>query len=296
MAGAMSQAPAIERFVLLIGAMKAGTTALWHWLAQHPEIAPSRVKEPQFLCDMANWEQGIERYLELWDWEPARHRWALEASTNYTKLPVRGNAALAALRLPGEFRFLYMVRDPIARLRSQYLHSLAEGWIEQPICEGLSPQAVLFSNYRFQLEPYKVFHGRDAIHVISYEAFRADPRAIVRGVCAFLGIDADFPFRDPGPQNSSDVYRRKLLARILVERGVELPCCDPDARTAAEEELQRRTTPSAEQVEELRALLGPDLALFAREWGIDPWAPAPKPAGALPERSLMAQATLFDAG
>jgi hypothetical protein len=291
----MSQAPAIERFALLIGAMKAGTTALWHWLAQHPQIAASRVKEPQFLCEKANWEQGIERYLELWDWQPGRHRWALEASTNYSKLPVRGNAALAALRLPGEFRFLYMVRDPVARLRSQYLHSLAEGWIEQPIHAGLSPQAVLFSNYRFQLEPYKVFHGREAIHVISYEAFRADPRAIVRRVCAFLGIDPDFPFRDPGPQNSSDTYRRKLLTRILVERGVELPCCDPDERTAAEEELQRRITPSPAQVEELRALLGPDLELFAREWGVDPWAPPAKPAATPPERPAVAQATLFDA-
>jgi hypothetical protein len=276
-----SQSPSIDRFALLIGAMKAGTTALWWWLAQHPAIAPCRTKEPQFLCERANWEQGIERYLELWDWEPTRHRWALEASTNYSKLPVRGNAALAALRLPGEFRFLYMVRNPVQRLRSQYLHSLAEGWIEQPIGEGLSPQAVLFSNYRFQLEPYKVFHGREAIHVISYEAFRADPRATVRGVCEFLDIDPDFPFRDPGPQNSSGAYRRKLIERILLAE--------------AESELERRITPSAAQIEELRALLGPDLALFQEEWGVDPWGRAPRPAAALPGRPALAQATLFGA-
>lgn len=263
--------PAIDRFALLIGAMKAGTTALWHWLAQHPAIAPSRVKEPQFLCEKANWEHGIERYLELWDWEPARHRWAFEASTNYTKLPVRGNAALAALRLPGEFRFLYMVRNPVQRLRSQYLHSLAEGWIERPIHEGLSPQAVLFSNYRFQLEPYKVFHGRDRIRVLSYEAFRADPRATVRQVCEFLEIDPDFPFRDPGAQNSSDDYRGRLRDRILTERGVPLPCTDAGLLADAERELERRITPSPAQVEELRALLGPDLELFAQEWGVDPW-------------------------
>lgn len=289
------QAPSIDRFALLIGAMKAGTTALWWWLAQHPAIAPSRVKEPQFLCERANWEQGIERYLELWDWEPARHRWALEASTNYTKLPVRGNAALAALRLPGEFRFLYMVRNPVQRLRSQYLHSLAEGWIEQPIHEGLSPQAVLFSNYRFQLEPYKVFHGRESIHVISHEAFCADPRATVRGVCEFLDIDPDFPFRDPGPQNSSGAYRRTLLERILLERGMELPCSDPEVLAEAETELERRITPSEAQVEELRALLGPDLALFQDEWGVDPWGRAPRPAAALPGRPALAQASLFGA-
>jgi hypothetical protein len=272
--------PAIDRFALLIGAMKAGTTALWSWLVQHPAIAPSRVKEPQFLCEKANWENGIERYLELWDWEPARHRWAFEASTNYTKLPVRGNAALAALRLPGTFRFLYMVRNPVKRLRSQYLHSLAEGWIEKPIHEGLSPQSVLFSNYRFQLEPYKVFHGRESIRVLSYEAFRADPRATVRSVCEFLEIDPDFPFRDPGLQNSSEPYRRKLLARILVGRGVPQPCSDAEVLADAERELERRITPSAGQVEELRELLGPDLELFAQEWGVDPWGRRPSVATA----------------
>lgn len=290
-----STTPAIDRFALLIGAMKAGTTALWSWLVQHPAIAPSRVKEPQFLCTRANWESGPERYLELWDWEPAHHRWAFEASTNYTKLPVRENAALAAMRLPGTFRFLYMVRNPVRRLRSQYLHSLAEGWIQKPIHEGLTPQAVLFSNYRFQLEPYKVFHGRESICVLSYEDFRDDPRATVRRVCEFLEIDPEFPFRDPGPQNSSDVYRTRLMSRILTERGIELPCSDPEVLQDVRAEIERRITPSPEQVEELRALLGPDLELFRQEWGIDPWGKRREPAGALPERPVAAQATLFDA-
>lgn len=287
-----SSSPAPDQFALLIGAMKAGTTALWSWLVQHPAIAGSRVKEPQFLCDRENWKDGIDRYLELWDWQPAQHRWAFEASTNYTKLPVRGNAALAALRLPGTFRFLYMVRNPVRRVRSQYLHSLAEGWIEKPIYEGLVPQAALFSNYRFQLEPYKVFHGRESICVLSYEAFRDDPRATVRRVCEFLDVDPEFPFQDPGRQNSSDAYRWKVLAKILTERGVELPCTDPEVLADAEAELERRITPSPEQVEELRAQLGPDLALFQEEWGVDPWGRRPRPTAA--ERPAVAQPTLFD--
>jgi hypothetical protein len=102
----------------------------------------------------------------------------------------------------------------------------------------------------------------------------------VRSVCEFLEIDPDFPFRDPGPQNSSEDYRRKLLTRILVERGVPLPCTDAEVLADAERELERRITPSAGQVEELRELLGPDLELFAQEWGVDPWGRRPSVATA----------------
>ena len=130
--------------------------------------------------------------------------------------------------------------------------------------------------------------------MLSYEAFRADPRATVRSVCEFLDIDPDFPFRDPGPQNSSGAYRRKLIERILLERGLELPCSAPEVLAEAETELERRITPSGAQVEELRALLGPDLALFREEWGVDPWGRASRPAAALPGRAV-AQATLFGA-
>jgi len=45
--------PAPEQFALLIGAMKAGTTALWSWLVQHPAIAPSRTAPPIRTC--TNW-------------------------------------------------------------------------------------------------------------------------------------------------------------------------------------------------------------------------------------------------
>ena len=203
-------------------------------------------------------------------------------------MPVRSSAALAAQRLPAAFRFIYMVRNPAERLRSQYLHSLAEGWIERPIHEGLSPAAVLFSNYRYQLEAYRVFHGRESCLVLSYEAFRADPLSTVRRVCTFLGIDPDFEFKNPGPQNSSERYRDKLLERILGERGLAQALRSPTDVSEALVELERWITPSPEQVEYLRRELGRDLELFAAEWGVDPWGAAPPPA--LPARGIGAPA------
>lgn len=287
----------IDRFTLLIGAMKAGTTALYRYLEQHPQLAACPTKEPWFLGDPARWGEGLAAYERLWpDFDPLRHRWALEASTGYSKLPLRANAVQASWALEAEFRFLYLVRDPIARIRSHYLHALSQGWMRYPLHERLAPEAVLFSNYRFQLAPYVAVHGAGSILVLSYEEFCARPAATLAAVCRFLGIDEEFRFEDPGPQNSSGGYRTRLFAELMNQRGLlaqplDLDACErkPMARLRAELadllvplgaldllaevdfELERSITPGPEHVERIHALLDEDLARFADEWGVDPW-------------------------
>ncbi|MEO0377749.1 MAG: hypothetical protein AAF329_24750 [Cyanobacteria bacterium P01_A01_bin.17] len=52
----------INAFALIIGAMKCGTTSLFHYLAEHPQVSPSRNKEPFFFCDDRRYQQGLQRY------------------------------------------------------------------------------------------------------------------------------------------------------------------------------------------------------------------------------------------
>ena len=56
---------------------------------------------------------------------------------------------------------------------------------------------------------------------------------------------------------------------------VSRPAASDAAFSAAlqeiEEEIRRKTTPTPEQVAEVRERLGPDLEAFARDWGVDPW-------------------------
>ncbi|MCC7011883.1 MAG: sulfotransferase domain-containing protein [Planctomycetes bacterium] len=290
----------IDRFVLLIGAMKAGTTALYRYLEQHPEIAPSRDKEPEVLSNPEFHPALMPKYLEQWDWIAGRHRWALEASTGYTKMPVRPSAALPAFALRrecgAEFRFLYMVRDPIARIRSHYLHALAEGWLERGIREEFNPRPLLFSNYHFQLAPYLAAHERQRIHVMSYEDFQRRPLEVARGVARFLEIDASFEFHDTGPQNSSEHFRAKLLGRLINRSGVlreplDLAACAQrpyrelrtvlgallegcgSSRSVAEfeRELDEAITPTPELVQRIHECLDRDLERFRDDWGIDVW-------------------------
>lgn len=285
-----------ERYALLIGAMKAGTTALHHALLRHPEIAPCREKEPAFWISDEKRRGGLDAYRALWDAPAGDPRWRLEGSTGYTKFPVRASAAPFLRLQPAEFRFVYLVRNPLRRIRSQYVHSLAEEWIRKPIFEELDPRAVWFSNYRVQLQPYVDFFGRDAILVLSHEELITDQAQSLRRVCAFLDIDPEaMPLRLPRANDSNayrDVHMQRSFAAIGLAPAELLHTPSPrfDATTLIAEargraaalgrpelvdtvlaELEREVTPGEAETATIHAALDDDLLRFEEDWGLDPW-------------------------
>lgn len=285
----------IPRYLLLIGAMKAGTTALYELLAGHPEIAPSREKEPNFLSERGGVANDVERYESLWDFDPGRHRWAMEGSTAYTKLGQCPSAAFPSASMPAEFRFVMMVRDPVARIRSEYQHCLAAGWRKKGLDRGIQPASTLMSNYHFQLMPYLAAHSPERILVLSYPEFRADPAGVGRRVTRFLGLP-DAPLSNPGAVNTGAGFRSALTVRLLQHRGLidpgqnPLDYCQvpldplgelltpalaqaghPHAFEDVQAEIEAKITPSQAQIEQLHRQLDGDLEQFRARWGIDPW-------------------------
>jgi hypothetical protein len=72
---------------LIIGAMKAGTTSLYHYLKSHPQIHMSRIKELDFFVTELNWGRGLDWYSQQFSGIGTNVLAAGEASTNYTKYP-----------------------------------------------------------------------------------------------------------------------------------------------------------------------------------------------------------------
>lgn len=100
------------RFALIVGAMKSGTSNLFSVLSQHPQIAGCNLKEPNFFSDEREFSKGFSYYQDLWDWDPAVHSVALEASTTYTKYP-RCEAAERIVEAGKDFRLIYIMRNPL---------------------------------------------------------------------------------------------------------------------------------------------------------------------------------------
>ena len=179
--------------LIVIGGLKCGTTSLHHYLALHPEIAMSRPKELNFFVAELNWELGPAWYASHFD-RAARVRG--ETSPHYTNLPrFEGVAERMRDTLSEEARIVYMVRDPIDRILSHYLHNVGGGYETRPIEEALREPGNSYlerSRYAMQIEPYLDAFGPGAVKVVANEDLAGEREATVRSVFEFCGVDPSF--------------------------------------------------------------------------------------------------------
>ena len=204
-----------NRFALIIGAMKAGTTSLFEILSQHPQICPSKKKEPDyFINDRDN--KSHEDYIGLWDWKSELHTVALESSVAYTKMPfISGVPERICKSGLGQFRFIYMLRDPLTRIESQARHALFAGW-GKPLDAGISEDLIYFSRYAMQLDHYLKYFSKDDVMLMTLEEFQSSPEAVLARICTFLEIDNKFQFSEvTKPRNSGEFFNTSpFMARI----------------------------------------------------------------------------------
>lgn len=176
---------------LVIGAMKAGTTSLYHYLRDHPQVFMPETKEVNFFNPLRNWRRGLGWYEEQFADAPPEATAIGEASTSYTKFPWVEGVPERIAGVLGDVRLIYVVRHPIERMRSQYLHQVATGQEWRPIEEAFTrePMYLHISRYAFQLDRYAPLVPPERILVVDARALRADREATVRRVYQFIGVD-----------------------------------------------------------------------------------------------------------
>jgi len=208
--------------LIVIGGLKCGTTSLHHYLTLHPEIAMSRPKELNFFVAELNWELGRNWYASHFD-PAARVRG--ETSPHYTNRPRFEGVAERMRSIVPEARIVYMVRDPLDRMLSHYLHNLGGGYDDRPLAEALADDRSAYwqrSRYAYQLEPYLEAYGPDQIAVVAREELLRERAATMRLVYAFAGVDPAFSSPEfereweTGAAKGSGGFR-------LMDRAVRLP-------------------------------------------------------------------------
>jgi hypothetical protein len=185
----MSFHPALPNF-LIIGAAKCGTTSLHFYLGQHPKIWMSREKELRFFVEEINWKRGLAWYQEQFD---ARYPLRGEATPYYTyALKFKGVPARIHTLLP-DAKLIYLVRDPIQRILSAYVHAVIWDHEERPFEEAVlvSPENPYIdrSRYYFQLLQYLDLFPAKQVLVQSTEDLRDNRQAVLRNIFNFLEVD-----------------------------------------------------------------------------------------------------------
>jgi hypothetical protein len=174
----------------IIGAQKSGTSTLHHLLQQHPQAYLCDPKEPHFFSDPSIGAKGEDWYRSLF--AAAGDAIAVgEASTTYSMYPHYSGVVERVTSLVAEPKLIYLLREPIARMRSAYLHALTWGSETRSIAQALTedPRYLLSTSYAMQAEQWLAAVPRDALLLLSLEELESDPTAVLSRACSFLGID-----------------------------------------------------------------------------------------------------------
>lgn len=179
--------------LVVIGGLKCGTTSLHHYLGLHPQIGMSRPKELNFFVKELNWELGPDWYANHFSSaDPVRG----ETSPHYTNLPrFEGVPERMSELLGPQARVIYMVRDPVDRLLSHYLHNVGGGYDDRPLAEAIAdPQNayVQRGRYAMQLEPYLERFEDSHVLVVTQDELYGDRAGTMRRIFAFLRVDEEF--------------------------------------------------------------------------------------------------------
>ena len=206
----------INNFCLIIGAMKSGTTSLFNYLSQHPQIAPYRYKESHFFENPQNLNKGLNYYQSLWNWNPNIHKIALEATPDYTKFtyPTNLNAAENIFQVQAatniNFKFIYIMRNPIERVESECNHfRIQQGNFEQNIAK-IDNWKIDASKYAMQISEYYKRFDKDSILLLNFDDLRSNPVNIVKQVCQFLDIDHNYEFKNLNTIHNNSAEKVKI--------------------------------------------------------------------------------------
>lgn len=180
--------------VLIIGAMKAGTTSLYMDVADRRGAFLAQDKEPHALCsDDVLTPAGLAAYAANYANAP-EGAICCDASTGYAKRPDSEGVVKRATRvLPVGFKAVYMVRHPIDRIISQHHHEYVDGIVGPQIDREVRRHAryIHYSRYAYQLEPWLAQLGPDRVRVIRFEDYVSRRAETVADLLGFLGLAAD---------------------------------------------------------------------------------------------------------
>jgi hypothetical protein len=234
----------------IVGAPKAGTTSLYHYLNEHPEIVMSRQKETDYFSDEDLQKKGLyygknrintlEKYHSLF--QNADQKKTGEASVSYLfyeDVPQK----IKAYNSNG--KIIIMLRNPVDRAFSHYLMDYRLGLISKSFESILEnekkdiktslfyQQYIELGQYSGQVKRYIEKFGKENVTIIFYYDFKNHVVKEVQKVYEFLEVDSKYRAEIENKHNTysmpknnwirliySFVSFRKILNRILPKRKV----------------------------------------------------------------------------
>jgi len=212
---------------IIVGAMKSGTSSLFSYLSQHPQILPSKTKEVHFFDGgidpdvdaFAKGQPWYRAHFPLKEHIPTGSK-TFEASPLYIFNPI---APKRIFDLIPNVKIIAVLRNPTERAISHYFHEKRKGREKLSIYEAMQQEAsrlepvvqaedfksdIFVHNsyksrglYKEQIERYLEYFPRHQMLILSSEELFGDPDSTLARVFDFVGVDTAFKVEDLEPRN-----------------------------------------------------------------------------------------------
>ncbi|MEO1353569.1 MAG: sulfotransferase, partial [Cyanobacteria bacterium J06635_15] len=184
----------INNLSIIIGTQKGGTTSLFSYLSQHPQISVSKIKETNFFSKDHQWTKGIEYYRDLWEWDPDKHLTALEASPSYTNSLLAVETVIQRIKtIESEFKFIYLLRNPVQKIESMRRHGTYQGWysefLKKETPTSVPAEVIERARYAVIVDKFVDGFSLENILLLKTEDLRDKPSIVMENVCNFLDLD-----------------------------------------------------------------------------------------------------------
>lgn len=216
----------------VVGAAKAGTSSLYDYLSQHPDIFMPDLKEPHFFSE---WRpptpapDDLDGYLSLFEGVPGGAR-AGEASTSYL---CSAEAPTRLKRFRPDAKIVVVLRNPVERAYSQYWNHVRDSVETLSFEEALEAEPERAARgwwcgyhyvgcglYAEQVKRYLDLFGGESVRVYLFEDLVQDGEGVCRDLFSFLGVGAGQPVETRRARNRSGPPRSTLASWFLHEATV----------------------------------------------------------------------------
>ena len=222
---------------MCIGAAKAGTTTLYDILKQHPEIFIPAFKEPHFFDIPENYNNGIEWYEKNY-FRNINKKIIADFTPSYffeKQAPER-----IFNELGKDIKFVILLRHPVDRAYSHYLHSVRDKNEDIGFEEALRKEdnridkfiknkdylSYLRNSYYHQglygemIERYLQYFSLDNFLFIHFEnEFIIDRKNVIDKLLIFIGLETEINLNLDLISNPASKERSKFLKQLMKKKG-----------------------------------------------------------------------------
>ena len=221
-----------------IGCPKSGTTTLFKILCQHSQIHTPKFKEP-FFFNNSNYQNGIDWYANTYYDDIKNEKWVLDFTPSY----LYSDEALFRINEYSkgkDLKFIVMLRNPVERAYSHYLHTLRDGLEDLDFNDAIQAESERLLNhennllsqlkysyiyqslYHKHLSKYFESFGRNNFFVINYDSQLLDKsefKLMISDLQNFLEIKIE-NLNIEIKENFASESRFKILQTLVNSNGL----------------------------------------------------------------------------